>query len=196
MQILPGEPEQGAEAAHRRTTFLASVGTALLSSTLSFDETLQRVARMTVDAVADFCAIDLPYEGLESVVHTDPSQLALLAQLPRFPALRGMPRVLTTGEPELYQRMTDEVLQDITHEPKHAELLRQLGVTSMMIAAIKARGDIIGTMLIASTQAQRSFNEDDLEMAQRLAQKTAFAVENARLFRRERQARARSKSVV
>jgi signal transduction histidine kinase/CheY-like chemotaxis protein len=190
VQILPGEPEQIAEAAHRRTTFLASVGTALLSSTLSFDETLARVARMTVDAVADFCAIDLPYEGLESVMHSDPSKLPLLQQLPRFPALRGMPRVLTTGEPELYQRATAEVLQDITHERQYAELLRKLDVKSMMIVPIQARGDTIGTILFASTQAARSFNEDDVEMAQRLAQKTAFAIENARLFRRERQARA------
>jgi signal transduction histidine kinase/ActR/RegA family two-component response regulator len=190
VQILPGELEQTAEAAHRRTTFLASVGTALLSSTLSFDETLARVARMTVDAVADFCAIDLPYEGLESVLHADPAKLPLLQQLPRFPALRGMPRVLTTGDPELYQQTTDEVLQDITHEPQYAELLRQLDVKSMMIVPIQARGDTIGTMILASTQDERSFSEDDVEMAQRLAQKTAFAVENARLFRRERQARA------
>jgi len=187
---LGQESENAAEAAHLRTTFLASVGTALLSSTLSFEETLTRVATMTVQAVADWCAIDLPYEGLESVVHANPEQLPWLQQLPRFHALRGLPRALSTAEPELYAHVNDQCLQDNARTIDNLELLHRLELRSMMIVPIQARGATMGTIVFGSSKPGRVYTSDDVDMAQRLAQKTAFALENARLFRRERQARA------
>jgi signal transduction histidine kinase len=169
---------------------LVSVGTALLSATLDLDETLARVADMTVRSVADFCAIDLPYDGLESVVHADPAKLPLFQQLPRFQTLLPLPRVLTTGAPELCNEINDAILQKGARNAATLELLGKLALRSMMVVPIQARGSIIGTIIFASTRADRMYDERDVEMAVRIAQKTAFAVENARLFRRERQARA------
>jgi len=58
-----------------------------------------------------------------------------------------------------------------------------------MIVPMVLRSEAIGAITFVSEEPGR-YGEDDLEMAQRLAQKASLAIENARLFRRERQARA------
>lgn len=187
---MPPESEHVAEAANRRTNLLASVGGALLAATLDMDETLTRVATLSVQAFADWCAIDLPFEGLESVVCSDPAKLPLVRELPRFQVLRGLPRALGTGESELWVQVTEAALQEGARDEQHTALLRQLGLQSMIVVPIQARGITVGTIIFATMRKDRVYSAADLDVAQRLAQSTAFAIENARLFRRERQARA------
>ena len=96
----------------QRQRFLAEAGQVLASS-LDYQQTLQRVAQLTVPWLADWCAVDMPGEqgGLEQVAlaHVDPAKIAMAEDLRRrFPpdpnAPNGVPGVLRGGPPELLRR--------------------------------------------------------------------------------------------
>src|SRR5688500_10642072 len=87
------------DAEHKRTKFLAGAGTALLSSTLNIEETLERIAQLAVPAVADWCVIEVPGEELLSIAHADAGKVELARDMrKRFPskadAPRGVPHVM------------------------------------------------------------------------------------------------------
>jgi signal transduction histidine kinase len=182
------------DAEHRRTKFLAGAGTALLSSTLNVEETLERVAHLAVPAVADWCVLEVPSEELLTIAHADAGKIELARDMrkrypPKHDAPRGVLQVLRTGQPELYIDVSDELLAEGTQSQEHLRMARELGIRSVMIVPLTIRGDAIGAITFVSSESGH-YGEEDLEMAQRLAQKASLAIENARLFRRERQARA------
>jgi GAF domain-containing protein len=108
-----------AEAEHQRTAFLYEASV-LLSSSLDWEDTLAAVARMAVPRIADWCAVDLA-EDVEHrrasavVAHADPAKVALAQELGRrFPpdpdAPHGIGNVLRTGDAELYEEISEELL--------------------------------------------------------------------------------------
>ena len=69
-----------AKVGQLRERFLSEAGQALASS-LDYEETLQRVARLAVPQIADWCAVEMPDESgtLQQVAlaHVDPDKVAL-----------------------------------------------------------------------------------------------------------------------
>ncbi|HWH55788.1 MAG TPA: ATP-binding protein [Gaiellaceae bacterium] len=163
-RLYRAEQEAGA-----RVTFLAEAGR-VLGSSLDFETTLRRVARLVVERLADWCAIDLLDDAGQirrlTVAHRDPSKAALGADLPdRLPPdsveTYGAPNVLRTGRSEL-----------------HAEIA---GERSLMCVPLIARGRVLGAITFAS-DGRRRFTREDLGEAEELARRAAIAVDNARLF--------------
>ena len=52
-----------------------------------------------------------------------------------------------------------------------------------MVVPLKARGQILGTLTLVTAETARQFEEADLASVGELAQRTALALDNARLFR-------------
>jgi PAS domain S-box-containing protein len=113
-----------AERAEQRAAFLARAGEVLASS-LNYEETLARVARIAVPDKADWCAVDmLRRDGqLErlAVAHTDPAKERLAAELQsRYPAdldaAAGIGHVVRTGQAELYADIPDELLRTVAQD--------------------------------------------------------------------------------
>lgn len=184
------EDVTAAKQAELRQAFLASAGEVLASS-LDYAETLRRVARLAVPTLADWCGVDvLDDRGLRhrlAVHHQDPGKIALARELEaRFPpspsADTGVYAVLRTGEPQVFSRITDELITATVVDEEHRELIRSLGMRSLMIAPMKLRNRTIGAITLVSSETQRSFDDDDLEFAMELARRAAVAVENARLY--------------
>src|SRR5689334_15308324 len=91
----------------RRLAFL-NEATEVLASSLDYAATLERVARLAVPALADWCVVDTvePDGRLARLVvaHTDPSRAELAAELQRrYPpnpqAAFGVAQVIRTGQP-------------------------------------------------------------------------------------------------
>src|SRR5215211_6602024 len=71
------------EAAARRFAFLAEASVALATS-LDYETTLQRVARLALPEMADWCVVDTLEDGairLLAVAHVEPAREALVHEL-------------------------------------------------------------------------------------------------------------------
>ena len=180
-----------AKEAELRQRFLAQAG-ATLTSSLDYEETLQRVAQLVVPGLADWCAVDVVDANgrlnLVAVAHVDPEQGRLRARAAqaatrRTPTrTRGIYGVLRSGRPELYPELPDELLAQSIEDPEQLATIRALGMRSVMLIPMDVAGRTIGVLTMVSAESGRSFTEDDLVFAGDLARRAATAVENARLY--------------
>jgi signal transduction histidine kinase/DNA-binding response OmpR family regulator len=181
-----------AEIEKRRSAFL-SEASRLLSSSLEFDSVLQQVAQLAVPELADWCIVDIIDGDVINwrdpvVAAIDAEKESLVRELKRkFPPKiddeYGAAKVLRTGKPELISDASDLFAISIVENANHLTLLHQLEAKSFMFVPIQIAGRTLGTISFVSAQPDRYYTEADLEMAMELARRSAFAIENARLYR-------------
>jgi PAS domain S-box-containing protein len=189
--VQNAELYRDARRSRDRLEFLAEAS-AVLSSSLEYEHTLQAVAQLAVPTLADWCGVDVLSENgvLEevAVAHVDPEKVRLAgefrARYPRDPdAPTGVPNVLRTGRPEMIPTITDELLQSLAIDEEHLRMMRELGIASVMIVPLKTRGRTLGALTLISSDPDDPFDEGDLAFAGDLARRAAMAIDNARLFR-------------
>jgi signal transduction histidine kinase/ActR/RegA family two-component response regulator len=73
-----------------------------------------------------------------------------------------------------------------------AEQVEALQVRSLLIVPLKAAGRVIGTISTSRRADHAPFTEEDRALLEDLADRSALAIENARLHQAEREARARA----
>jgi PAS domain S-box-containing protein len=172
-----------------RLAFLAEASE-LLASSLDYEVTLERVARLAVPRVADWCTVQVVENGAltrVAVAHTDPAMVELaqeyLAKYPEQPREdRGLGRVLRTGEPEFVPSITEELLSAGIPDPEQRAMLQRLGLTASIVVPLKSRGKMLGAIRLLAS-GQRRFREDDVRLSEDLARRAAAAIENAQLHR-------------
>ena len=172
-----------------RLRFLADASSALASS-LDYEATLQRVAKLAVPHVADWCTVHVLENGVPTrlvVAHADPGVLEMAKDFSlKYPEQitedRGLGLVLKTGESEVYYNITDAMIAAAALSPQHLEDVRALKLTSSILVALKSRSKILGAIRFLATDG-RNFTPDDLRLAEDLARRAAAAIENAQLHR-------------
>ncbi|MDZ8035625.1 ATP-binding protein [Nostoc sp. DedSLP04] len=186
-----------AQAAEKRSNFLAEASSVLASS-LDYRITLTSVAQLAVPTLADWCIVDVIEDNLPVftnpvIVASEPAKEGLIRELQqRYPisidADYGPPKVLQTGKPELVTKILESSLQRKSSNEEHFSLLCQLQLKSQMVVPLLVRDRKLGTILFASAQPERHYTTVDLEMAEELAQRAAFAIENAQLYQQAQEA--------
>ena len=181
--------------------FLADVSAALDAS-LDMERTLAAVAELCVRDLGDWCSIDLTDADGElrnvAVAHVDPAQAELAQRMrerypPRSRAGGGTAQVVRTGEPLLLARISEEQMVAGARDAEHLELIRSLGLTSVLMVALRARGHVLGAITLARTGRHPSYDEDDVAFVGEVAGRAALALDNARLYG-EARARERDSS--
>ncbi|HEX5617618.1 MAG TPA: SpoIIE family protein phosphatase, partial [Solirubrobacteraceae bacterium] len=184
------EDVTGAKEAELRARFLAEAGQ-MLASSLDYEQTLERVARMIVPRLADWCGIDMVDENGEvtqvAVAHVDPAKVQLAHDMrerypPDMTATTGLPAIVAGGPAELYPEIPDELLVAAAQDEEHLEIARAVGLRSAMAVPMRLGKETLGVITFASAESGRQFDEDDLAFAQDLALRAATAVQNARLY--------------
>lgn len=179
-----------AEAAKGRLQFLLQASS-LLSSSLDYETTIGNMVKLAVPALADWCSVHvLGADGaLRSLghAHQDPLKLRRARELAeRYPVDRnaqvGIVKVLRTGVCEHYPDLPDELLSQLAVDDEHLQLLRSFGLTSVIIAPLKAQGRTLGTLTLMWAESGRRYSAADVALAEDLALRAATAMENARLF--------------
>jgi PAS domain S-box-containing protein len=175
-----------AQEAALRQAFLADASRQL-SSSLDYEATLAAVARLAVVQMADWCTVDILDEDGRvrrlAVAHADPAKLAYAEELAqRYPLEKYPPRVLSTGQSELYPYLTDEMLAPLELEEDVLQIIRDLGLQSAMTVPLIAHGRIFGALTFVAAESGRRYTPEDLALAEELASRAAIAVENARLY--------------
>ncbi|HEX2294631.1 MAG TPA: SpoIIE family protein phosphatase [Actinomycetota bacterium] len=192
-----------AEAAQERLAFLA-VASAQMGSSLDYRETLQSLVDLVVPRIADWCFVDVLQEDDSHVrialSYADPSQSAIaqeLAQPSPSGERVGVQAVLKGGRPILVDHYTDDVFAELGVTEERRDLLRRMAPSSHMIVPLRARGRVLGALVLLSTRPDRVYGRDDLALAEELARRAAIAIDNARLFQeRTHVARTLQKSLL
>lgn len=136
-----------------------------LSRSLDYQSTLRRVADLAVPGLADSCVVEMTdaRSAAGSVAREDPdrvgSDLESFAPLPIHAA--SVAEVRRSGK----------------------SLLRP----TLVVVPLVARGEVIGTMSLVVDESGRRFGPYDLALAEALAIRVGFALDNARLYRESRE---------
>jgi len=174
---------------HQRAFLLRAVDE--MSSSLDYEKTLATVARLAVPVLADWCAIDLIDGGKKrrlAVAHVDPAKVAFVAELERrYPpdphSRTGVPEILRTGKAQLMSHIPRELLTAAAIDDEHLRLIDELQLGSYIGVPLKVRGQIIGALTIVMAESNRRYSQRDLELAEALADRSALAIDNAKMFR-------------
>lgn len=177
------------QAATRRLALLAEAS-AVLGASLDEEEILDALPRLVVPYAADWCAIDLVEgEGFRRavLVHSDPHRVALARRLQeqhghRFDGRAGPARVIRTGQPELYRRVSESILAELANGPEQLEALRSFRLVSLMVLPLRTRNHTLGALTLATDVSGRTFDPDDVTFARELAARVALAVDNSHLY--------------
>ncbi|HSC50906.1 MAG TPA: ATP-binding protein [Gaiellaceae bacterium] len=180
------------QAMRERMTFLAEASE-LLASSLDYNRTLRRLARLCVPRLGDWCAIDMLGTDGEikrlAVAHEDPEKVKWAYELQeRYPpdpdALRGVPLVLRTGEPDFLPTIPQELLENaIGDDDELRRIVEELGLKSSIAVPLIARGRTLGALTLIAAETHPPFTQADFDLAIELARRAAVAVDNARLYR-------------
>jgi signal transduction histidine kinase len=177
-----------------RSAFLAEASARL--SSLDYEHNLEVIANLIVPRFADWCVIDLLESGelrRLAVAHVDPDKVEFARELHRrYPPRRddatGLWRVVTTGIPELYERIDDTVMHQKAFDNEHMQMLRAVGLKSAMLVPLGRGADVFGVLSFVIAGSDHYYDRSDLDFAQELAHRASYAIENARLYRQAQDA--------
>ncbi|MBO0350185.1 PAS domain S-box protein [Phormidium pseudopriestleyi FRX01] len=182
--------------AELRQYFLAEVSSVLASS-LDYPTTLTSLANLVVPTIADYCVIYIVEDAGQisglAMAHTDRTKEALLRQMEQHYPLDlnhedGIVQVVSSGKPILIPALTEEMRVAAARDPEHLRLMRELGCQSCTIVPLVARGRILGAISFAIAESGRRYQGEDLMLAEELARRAGFAIDNARLYRESQEA--------
>jgi len=163
------------------------------------DETLDAICAILVPDLADFCMIDVfgedrvPRRAAVRVAPGGPpdADRGLVERMPSTP-----PRMVEEGsslEPRFYERMTEYDVRGLAHDEDDYGFLRGLRMRSAITVALKARGEVTGTLTLVTAWSRRRYRRGDARFAWILAGRVALALDNSGLFADlERAERARA----
>jgi signal transduction histidine kinase/ActR/RegA family two-component response regulator/PAS domain-containing protein len=190
-RVLAAEQKARIEAqrAEEQARFLAEA-TTLLTSSLDYRATLDRLARLTVSHLADWCTVDVVDDDgrvrRAAVAHADPGKQNVVSVLRRYsptPASGSrVPGVIATGRPDVLTDVQPSHVAAVDQEPELAAAIRALEPTSLLTVPIVAGGQVLGAIGLGSARAERRYTDADLPLAEALARRAALAITNARLY--------------
>lgn len=190
------------EEAGRRLLAKASE---VLGASLDPDTTLAAVAQLVIEELADGCVIHLLTASgtLERVVavEREVARATLIRRIGRHHAAHmddphGPGRAIRSGVPEVHADVRDELLASVAVDDEHLQLLRALGVRWAMCVPMAARGRTIGAITLLGHEGGAGFDELDQQIVVALTRHAALAVDNARLYRAELEARQVAEAAV
>jgi serine/threonine-protein kinase RsbW len=162
----------------------------MLAEAVNVAETVDRVAGLAAGRLADVCAIDLAgEEGLTrpAVRHRDPARQHLADELrERHLPQRGEPhpsvQALREGRTVWVRSLSDELLTAITADARHAEIVRELGVVSLISVPFLAEGRPLGVLTLGADADRGPFTPADVEVAEQLALQVGLVVAKAQRY--------------
>ena len=184
-------------AARDRLAFLNEVG-ALLTSSLNYDETLDRAVHLALPRLGDYCTLIIPGErGAPRTIST----AHVVAE--KEPIVRELARMViddpTTGMNSLTGAVMATgrtlVVPDVaaaaasrasTIRPETQRVARLLGPVSYIGVPLHVGGRVVGAIAFGTTEdcSARQYTNADAPFIEEFARWVALAVENAELYRR------------
>lgn len=188
--------QESAEAAGSGLAHLLQAGEALGAAFTDPEGAREALARAAVPWLADIASVHAPNpvtgEWERSVICCgDQAHEALLreamARYPLGPPLRSYPlveAVVHTGATHFVTQVTDTFLSRMGLDPVFENALRTLGLRSLLLIPLVARGRTVGVLSLMTHDAGsgRCLGEAERVLAEELARRAAVSMDNALLY--------------
>jgi PAS domain S-box-containing protein len=175
----------------------AAAASLVLSETLDSDAVLTRIGDLAVPRLADWYGIDVVDESGKikslSLIRRDagPPQRGeqIAAALGQAGGEHwGVRQVVQSGRTEFYSAGSRATLGNESEYEARLAAVKQVGLRSLMIVPLMARGQILGALSFGTLDAGSSYDEIDLAMAEDLARRASAAIDNANLYKQAQSA--------
>jgi PAS domain S-box-containing protein len=178
-----------------RESFLSHVSEQL-GSTLDVRTILQRITELCVPAFADWCQLQtVSADGeliVEAVNHRDPQLRERLETLVGRSVVDS--RNLWIGSPQVIREANSRVLDhelslravaENVRDPDDRAIYEAAGLGSAVIVPLFAHGQVRGALHLVDTDPTSRRPQNALEIAEELARRAAFAIDNSLQYERE-----------
>jgi GAF domain-containing protein len=193
--------EGRAALARDRLRLLADV-TRIVEAGLDSHVALQQLAEHVTPGLADWCAIHTLEEGqlvLAAVAHPDPEKVALATRLlAEYPATlddAGVGQVVRSGTHQFIPDVTEDMIREAARDPEHLAVIRGVGIRSVIIAPLTARGRTLGALTLIIAEGARRYDQEDVAFVLELAARTSSIVYAVQAYEQERAALRRNELV-
>ncbi|MBV6698184.1 SpoIIE family protein phosphatase [Kitasatospora aureofaciens] len=195
-----------ARAAQQRLSLL-NEASKRIGTTLDLHRTARELVEMVIPRFADFVTVDLRDAVLggeePGPVPADGSVLMRAVAIGEASADATMTGAadevgetsqsaeiyaesLRTGRSILVSEVTEAELRRIVASPDRVQPGLDAGIHSYLMVPLVARGLVLGGAEFVRTRNPAAFGQADRSLAEELAARTALAIDNGRLYRRER----------
>lgn len=185
--------EEQMQVQAERAQILADAG-AFFSSNIDPNWVTQAIAERVAEVLGDWSAVilrspDAKDLTVAAIYHREMASLGLAwSYIYRQPLVVGeglIGQVISTGYPSLttnVRGMSDRSKTD----PYQASPVK---LASLLILPLRTRREVIGALIIAASDPDRAMTDDKLPLAELLAERASIAIENARLYTEQVDAR-------
>ncbi|MGA5214605.1 ATP-binding SpoIIE family protein phosphatase [Streptomyces cinereoruber] len=175
-----------------------------IGTTLDVTRTAEELAEVCTEDFADLVTVDLFDSVLDETGGGSPeapaqhrvAQHSVLDGCPESPLRVGEThaypddsepvRVLATGRSVLKHIAGTEIPPWVAPSESHGRVLRDLGLHSVLLVPLHARGDTLGLAQFVRHRTSVPFDGDDLLLAQEIVSRAAVSIDNARRYTHER----------
>ncbi|WP_457031773.1 SpoIIE family protein phosphatase [Kitasatospora sp. P5_F3] len=202
------QAEARASRAQERLALLAEA-TARIGTTLDLQRTAEELIEAVIPRFADFATVDLlepvlrgeepsylqPDRGVQlravAVGEAYESGMTIAADAvgatSEYDSKRVYTECLRSGRPLLRPHVDEQVLSALVNEQSRVGPGVRAGIHSYLMVPILARGMVLGGSEFVRMRNPEPFTAADVALAEELVARTAIALDNARLYRRERE---------
>ncbi|MFF9065509.1 SpoIIE family protein phosphatase [Streptomyces sp. NPDC014891] len=175
-----------------------------IGTTLDVTRTAEELTEVCTEDFADLVTVDLFDSALHepgtgspealtqrrvaqrSVLDDCPESLLREGQAHSYPDGSEPVRALATGRSVLHHVAGAGMPPWMAPSESHGRVLRALGLHSVLLVPLHARGDTLGLVQFVRHRTSAPFDEDDLLLAQEIVSRAAVSIDNARRYTHER----------
>ncbi|MFF9498804.1 SpoIIE family protein phosphatase [Streptomyces sp. NPDC014656] len=176
----------------------------LIGTTLDITRTAEELTEVCTEDFADLVTVDLFDSALDETGTASPepltqrrvAQRSVLDGCPESPLRVGEThaypdgsepvRALTTGRSVLRHVTGAGAPPWMAPSESHGRVLRGLGLHSVLLVPLHARGDALGLVQFVRHRTSVPFDDEDVLLAQEIASRAAVSIDNARRYTQER----------
>ena len=161
----------------------------VLLSGLDYEASLTAVVELSVPVLADWCALQVmqPDGSLRQLALAHHAPGAAIKLQPLLRLFNGHARQ-SHCSPLLWVEPTAETVRGWSEDEGVLDKAAQQLPRSLVCVPMVARGVVLGNIILAINPPRRVYRSTDLPVLSDLANRCAFAMENARLYREAQQA--------
>jgi PAS domain S-box-containing protein len=177
-----------------RAQILADAG-AFFSANIDPNWVTQAIAERVAEVLGDWAAVIMKSDDskelrVAAIHHRDIASLGLAwSYIYRQPLVVGeglIGQVIATNYPSLTTNVRPSLESATSGAMYHAAPMK---LASLLILPLRTRREMIGALVIAANDPDRAMTDDKLPLAEVLAERAALAIENAKLYTEQVEAR-------
>ena len=188
--------EEQLQVQAERAQILADAG-AFFASNIDPAWVSQAIAERVAEVLGDWAGVILKSSDsnelrVASIYHRDMASLGLAwSYIYRQPLVVGegiIGQVVSTGYPALMSNVGSSGGQ-AAHENLTSYHAPTMQLASLLVLPLRTRREMLGALVIAANNPDRRMTDDQLPLAEVLAERAALAIENAKLYAEQVEAR-------